>query len=154
MSKSSLGRLLKDMECNTPECVQALERQASDKGLCAEKDLQLARDFFHHASTQFASEILAGLPPRPLVIGNGQNDKLATILQTYRWKEGYDLRDATHPYNGVWKPFQAWCDANDLQPHLSCRRDAGGKERWYILTVTVAEQILMPVAHGANTSIG
>lgn len=124
--------------------------KASDKGQCAERDLQLARDFFHQASTQFASEILAGVQPRPLVIGNGQNDKLATVLHTYRWKEGYDIRDATHPYNGVWRPFQAWCDANDLVAHLSCQRDSAGKERWYVMTVSPAESLLNPLPHSAS----
>lgn len=149
MSKSSLGQLLKDMQCDTPECVAELERQASGKGLCAEKDLQLARDFFYQASTEFSNAILAGLQPRPLLIGNGHHDRLAAVLHTYRWKEGYDIRDATHPYHGIWQPFQAWCHGNDLQVHLACQRDDGGKERWYALTVTPAEHLSMPAPHGA-----
>lgn len=153
MSRPSLGKMLKDMECNTPECLAELERQASGKGQCAEKDLQLARDFFYQASTEFANAILAGIEPRALVLGNGHHDKLATVLQTYRWKEGYDIRNATHPYHGVWKPFQAWCDANDLQVHLICQRDASARERWYTLNVTPAEHLSMPLP-GTHPPIG
>jgi len=149
MTTPSLGLLLQAQQCETEECLKTLELQASGKGLCAEKDLQLVRDFFHLASTSFAGCILAGVAPRALVVGNGQNDKVAAILQTYRWKEGYDIRDATHPYHGVWQPFQRWCDNSDLQAMLSCQRDAGGKEKWYLLTVNPAEHLHMAAPHGA-----
>jgi hypothetical protein len=149
MTTPSLGRLLQAQQCETEDCLKELERQASGKGQCAEKDLQLVRDFFHQASTSFASSILAGVAPRPVILGNGKNDKVAAILQTYRWKEGYDIRDATHPYNGVWQPFQHWCDASDLRPSFSCRRDDAGKEKWYTLSVAPAEHLHMPTQHGA-----
>ncbi|GJI89530.1 MULTISPECIES: hypothetical protein [Duganella] len=148
MTTPSLGRLLRAQQCETADCVKELERQASGKGPCAQQDLQLVRDFFHQASTGFAGCILAGLSPLPLAIGNGQHDKIAAILHTYRWKEGYDIRDATHPYHGVWQPFQRWCDSSELRPEFSCHRDPGGKEKWYTLTVRPAEHLHMAAPHG------
>ena len=149
MSTPSLGRMLKALACTTPECLQKLERQAADKGQCAERDLQTLRDFFHHVSVEAAASIIAGLAPLPVVLGNGQHDKIAALLQTYRWKEGYDLRDPTHPYNGVWRPFQAWCDASELQVHIACQRDGAGKEKWYTLSMLPAEHLAMAAPYGS-----
>lgn len=140
MTTPSLGERLRDLVCATPDCIRALEREANEKGLCAERDLQLVRDFFYRASTEFATAILAGVAPRPLMIGNGQNDKLAAVLHTYRWKDGYDIRGASHPLHGIWTPFQAWCDANDLRPCLTSACDGAARERWYLLSVSPSAQ--------------
>lgn len=135
MSTPSLGMLLQAQTCATEECVQALERRAAMQGACAQADLELVRRFFHQASIDFAGAIQAGLAPPVLVIGNGQNDKLAAILQTYRWNGEYDVGAAEHPYNGAWQPFRNWCEANELQPELVCHRQSGGAQKWVTLAV-------------------
>jgi hypothetical protein len=137
----TLGMLLQAQACDTEDCVRALERQAALRGQCAEKDLQLVRAFFHDASTGFSSSILARLAPPVVEIGNGHHDKLATVLQTYRWKDDYDIRTASHPYNGVWQPFERWCADNELEAVITRHHDASGKETWFTLGVVPARHL-------------
>lgn len=141
MNTPTLGMLLQAQACDTEDCVRALEQQAALRGQCAEKDLQLVRAFFHDAAASFASSIMAKLAPPVIEIGHGQHDKLATIIQTYRWNEGYDIRSAGHPYHGVWQPFARWCADNEIEAVLTCRHDAAGKEKWYTLGVVPARHL-------------
>ena len=135
----TLGELLRTRRtCETAECLRELERKASLKGDCAERDLVLAQDFFHTAILQFSNCILARTDVRPVVIGRGQNVTIASILQSFRWKSGSDIRDEGHPYNPVWKSFLTWCGENELQPRLELYRDSSGKEIWHTLTVVAA----------------
>jgi hypothetical protein len=139
MSTLSLGEMLRVQEaCEKARCLVDLEQQASLKGPCAEHDLQLVQDFFHQAETRFTSSILARVDVRPQVLGHGQNTAVAAILQTFRWTETYNIGDPDHPYHGVWKPFLAWCDENDLRPEIKKLHNAAGKEHWYVLTVSPA----------------
>lgn len=71
-----------------------------------------------------------------MVLGNGANLKVASIIQTYRWKTGKDIRDPGHPYHAVWTPFETWCDENDLRPEIEVRIDRTRREQWYALTVS------------------
>lgn len=134
----SLGQRLRAQVRATADCELALEQRAASLGLCAQKDLALVRAFFQKAAVDFASAILAGVPPPVIAIGHVANDQVAAILQTYRWREDEDIRCASHPYHGLWRPFQAWCVANGLQPGIACRRDASGKERWFTLSIRPA----------------
>jgi hypothetical protein len=130
----SLGEMLRAQEaCEKAHCLQELEQKASAKGLCAERDLQLVKDFFHQAVTQFTNCILARVELKPLYLGDGQNATVSQILQTFRWKLGKDIRDPAHPYHAVWTPFQTWCDENELSPVIEERRK--GKEYCYALKV-------------------
>lgn len=135
MTTPTLGRRMREQARATFECEQALERKAATLGPCAQMDLLLVREFFQRACVDFASAILAGIAPPVIAIGNGSNEKIAAILQTYRWKDGEDIRTPTHPYHGLWRPFLAWCTANELEPGFACKRDAAGKERWFTLAV-------------------
>ena len=134
-----LGELLRARQpCETEECLQELERKAARMGNCAERDLLLIQDFFHAAIVQFTNCVLAGTDVRPVVLGRDQNVTIAAILQSFRWKSDYDIRDESHAYNPVWRSFQTWCNANGLQPRLELHRDASGKEIWHTLTVMPA----------------
>jgi hypothetical protein len=111
MVAPSLGEMLRaQAACEKAKCLRELEQQAAERGVCAERDLQLVKDFFHQAVTQFASSILARAEVRPLVLGNGHNAKVAAILQSFRWRGDKDIRHSDHPYHAVWRPFQTWCD--------------------------------------------
>jgi hypothetical protein len=132
----SLGELMRTRKaCETAECLRELERKAAQMGDCAERDLLLVQDFFHGAILQFANCILARTEVRPVVLGRNQNVTIASILQSFRWKSGSDIRDEGHVYNPVWKSFRTWCDENELQPRLELYRDSSGKEIWHTLTV-------------------
>lgn len=135
MTLPSLGQRMREQARATFDCEQALERKAATLGPCAQMDLILVRAFFQQACVDFASAILAGIAPPVIAIGNGRNDKVAAILQTYRWNDNHDIRTPDHPYHGLWRPFLAWCTANELEPGFACKRDASGKERWYALAV-------------------
>lgn len=131
----SLGQRLRAQSHATADCELALEQRAGTLGACAQKDLAVVRSFFQQAAIDVASAILADVAPPVIVIGNGRNEQVAAILQTYRWREDEDIRCASHPYHGLWRPFLAWCTAHDLQPGIACRRDPAGKERWFTLAV-------------------
>lgn len=131
----SLGQRLRGQVRARADCELALEQRAASLGPSAQQDLALVRAFFQRAAIDFSSAILAGVPPPVLAIGHGRNDEVAAILQTYRWREDEDIRCASHPYHGLWRPFLAWCVANDLQPGIACRRDAAGRERWFTLSI-------------------
>ncbi|MGC1550085.1 MAG: hypothetical protein WA777_16300 [Rhodanobacter sp.] len=138
MSNPSLGDILRVREAAiTASCLVELEKQAAEKGPCAVADLQLVKDFFHEAMTQFTNSILGHIEIRPLLLGKGKNEKVASILQTFRWKGSFDIRDSSHPYHAVWVPFQAWCDENGLRPEIgvNCMYTVGGGEQWHALTV-------------------
>jgi len=135
IASPSLGQRLQAQARATADCELALEQRAAGLGPCAQKDLALVRAFFHQAAIDFSGAILAGVTPPVIAIGNGCNEQVGAILQTYRWREDEDIRCASHPYHGVWRPFVSWCLANDLQPGIACRRDAAGKERWYTLAI-------------------
>lgn len=138
----SLGELMRAREaCETAECLRELERRAAQMGNCAERDLMLVQDFFHAAMVQFTNCILARTDVRPVVLGRNQNVTIASILQSFRWKGGSDIRDETHTYNPVWKTFQTWCDENELHPRLELHRDSAGKEIWHTLTVVAAPPV-------------
>src|ERR1700761_1944629 len=113
----SLGELMHAREaCDTPECLRELERRAAQMGSCAERDLMLVQDFFHNAMVQFPSCTRPRTDVRPMVLGRNQNVTIASILQSFRWKGDFDIRDEKHPYNAVWKTFNTWCVENELQP--------------------------------------
>jgi hypothetical protein len=135
MVAPSLGEMLRAQAGREKaKCLRDLEQKAAEKGACGERDLQLVKDFFHQAMTHFASSILARVEVRPLVLGNGNNAKVAAILQTFRWKADKDIRNSDHPYHAVWTRFQTWCDENDLNPEIEPRRDRN--EQWHIVTVS------------------
>jgi hypothetical protein len=136
MSTPSLGAILRQTEaCQKPDCLRDLEGWADANGPCAQRDLGLVQEFFNEAKTRFTANILARADIKPMQLGNGQNGTVALILKTFKWSAGYDIRDASHPYNAAWKPFAAWCEENDLVPELALARDPGGREQWYVLTV-------------------
>jgi hypothetical protein len=136
MLTPSLGELLRlQCSCERPHCLVELEQRAAETSLCAERDLASVKDFFHQAMTQFTTCILSRVDVLPMVLGNGHNTKVASILQTFRWKWDKDIRHSEHPYHGVWTPFQAWCEENDLHPEIAVRRNSTGKEQWHALTV-------------------
>jgi len=139
MSNPSLGELLHtQLSAKKALCPLELERNAAQKGLCAERDLQEVKNFFHQAITQFTTDILARIEVRPRLLGNGQNEAVATILQTYRWKRDNGIQQASHPYHAIWQNFANWCAENDLEPELAYRCDGIGKVSWHELTVKPA----------------
>jgi len=115
--------------------MQELEQNAARKGVCAERDLQTVKDFFHRAITQFTTDILAHTDLRPVLLGNGQNDSVLAILQSYRWKNDNGMAQPTHPYHAAWLAFALWCEDNELEPVLAYRCDGLGKLSWHELTV-------------------
>jgi hypothetical protein len=138
MTTPSLGMRLLAQARATVDYELALEHRAASLGACAQQDLALVRAFFQQAAIDFSCAILAGVTPPVIAIGHGRNEQVAAILQTYRWKEGEDVRCSSHTYHALWLRFLDWCVANDLQPGIACRRDAGGKERWFTLSVRPA----------------
>jgi hypothetical protein len=147
----SLGELLRARKpCETEDCLRELECKAARLGNCTEQDLLLVQDFFYAATVQFANCILARIDVRPVVLGRDQNVTVASILQSFRWKRGSDIRDDSHVYNPVWRAFQTWCSDNELQPRLESRRDPDGKEIWHTLSVTAAPANDVHLASGTE----
>lgn len=139
MSNPSLGEILGTQICGKKaDCLLELEQHMAQKGLCAERDLQAVKDFFHRAIRQFTTDILARIEIKPLLLGNGHNETVATILQTYRWKRENGIGQPSHLYYAVWQEFQAWCTANDLQPEIEFHCDGIGKQSWHQLSVKPA----------------
>ena len=142
MSTPSLGEILRDEVIGKKvSCLLELEQQAAANGVCAQRDLEVVQNFFHDAVTKFTSSILARIEIKPITIGNGQNEAIAAILQTYRWKHENGISQTSHPYHAVWRAFSAWCDKNDLHPEIGCRGDGAGKQCWYVLKVSPKPQI-------------
>lgn len=140
MTERSLGALLRaQTECAQSGCLRELEQAAARKGICAERDLQVVKDFFHRAITQFTTDILARTDLRPMLLGNGQNDAASAILQTYRWKRENGMAQASHPYHAAWLAFTRWCTDNELEPVLDYHCDGLGKLSWHQLTVRPAD---------------
>jgi len=139
MPTPSLGDILRTQICQQKaHCLVELEQQTAQKGLCAERDLQAVKDFFHQAITQFTTDILARIEVRPLMLGNGHHEAVAAILQTYRWKRDNGIAQAAHPYHAVWQTFRTWCMANDLHPEIDYHCDGIGKKSWHQLSVKPA----------------
>ena len=90
------------------------------------------------AITEFTNSILAGIEIRPIALGKGNQEKVAAILQTFRWKDGYDIRSPTHPYHAVWVPFETWCHENGLVPEIGACTDVATKEPLKTITVRAA----------------
>jgi hypothetical protein len=141
MSTPSLGEILRtEVAGKKASCLLQLEQQAAEKGICAERDLQVVKDFFHMAMTQFTSSILARIEVKPMIIGNGHSEAVAAVLQTYRWKRENGISQPSHPYHAVWVIFAAWCAENELHPQIDYCCDCVGKQSWHVLTVS-------PVTH-------
>jgi hypothetical protein len=139
MSTPSLGEILRtEVVGRKASCLLELEQQAAEKGLCAQRDLQTVKDFFHQAVTQFTSSILARIEIEPLILGNGHNEAVAAILQSYRWKRENGISQPTHPYHAVWQSFETWCSENELYPEIEYRCDCVGKQSWHVLMVSPA----------------
>ena len=134
MQSPSLGEslaMLKSMA--TPEGAAELRRIATAKGPCAVEDLTLVELFFRDAALAFTAAIIAGLLPRPISIGRGCNERVAATLQTFRWKNGFDIRTPEHPYHGLWSDFAAWCRRHDLAATLDGAQ--GAKEPMFHVSV-------------------
>jgi hypothetical protein len=141
MPSPSLGQILRtEVIGKKPQCLLELERQAAEKGPCAQRDLQLVEDFFHQAIAQFTNAILARIEIKPLILGNGYHDAVASVLHTYRWKRENGIAQATHPYHAVWQSFETWCRENDLYPRIDYQCDCAGKQSWHVLSVGPAPQ--------------
>jgi hypothetical protein len=112
---------------------EELYRRTRDKGPCAVEDLTLVELFFRDAALSFATAILSGVLPRPISIGRGCHEKVAATLQTFRWKSGFDVRSAEHPYHPVWQDFVSWCQASGLEATLD--GTPGAKEPVYVLSI-------------------
>jgi hypothetical protein len=139
MTNPSLGDILRAREASKKAaCLVELERKAQEKGPCAVVDLQYIKDFFHTAITEFTNAILAGIDIRPIALGKGNNEKVATILQTFRWKDGYDIRAPAHPYHAVWVPFETWCQENGLAAEIGACVDVATREPLKTISVKAA----------------
>lgn len=140
MANESLGTLLANHARRTkPAAFVEMEQSAANKGACACEDFKRVMDFFYDAMLEFSATILAGIDIRPAILGNGQNPKVAAILQTFRWKGGYDMRNSDHPYHGAWVLFDAWCREHDLVPHIDCQRGAAASEPWHRIFVSAKD---------------
>jgi len=141
MANQSLGTLLAlQTRRSKPSAFVEKEQFAANKGRCACEDFKRVTDFFHSAILEFSGAIIAGIDIRPAILGNGQNAKVAAILQTFRWKGGYDMRDPEHPYHGAWALFDAWCHDHDLVAHIDCQRGPAASEPWHRVFVSSKER--------------
>jgi hypothetical protein len=151
MTNPSLGEILgTQISDKKAHCLLELEQHTAQKGLCAERDLQVVKDFFHRAITQFTTDILARIEVKPLMLGNGHHEAVAAILQSYRWKRENGIGQPTHPYHALWQTFQAWCSENDLQPQIEYYCDGIGKQSWHQLSVKPALWQHQPAPQAAS----
>ncbi|MBB6187520.1 hypothetical protein HDE77_001884 [Rhodanobacter sp. MP7CTX1] len=134
MRSPSLGESLALLEAGTgSEGASELHRLATVKGPCAVEDFTLVELFFRDAALAFATAIAADILPRPVVIGRGCHERVATTLQTFRWKGGFDIRSPEHPYHAVWSDFAAWCRRHGLEATLEGAQSA--KEAMFYVSV-------------------
>lgn len=139
MSNESLGARLAALQAKgLPDELRALQQQARTHSPCATEDLTRVMDFFLDAMARFATAIAAGVPVRPVILGNGCNEKVASILQTFRWKHGYCMSEPGHPYHAVWGMFAAWCADHELAPAVERHCDEVRNEPWHTITVRPA----------------
>lgn len=134
MRSPSLGESLALLEAASgSEGAAELRRLATAKGPCAVEDFALVELFFRDAALGFATAIMADILPRPVAIGRGRHERVATTLQTFRWKSGFDIRSLEHPYHALWIDFAQWCRRHGLEAALEGTH--GAKEPMFYVSV-------------------